>query len=87
MAQAEGRGFLKMDFLVLENLAIITDVIRKVHKDHNYIDLQDPNMDEKLFALDGVYREIFCKGLTKGVFQFESDGIIKYIVGLQPNCF
>lgn len=87
MAQAESRGFLKMDFLVLENLAIITDVIRKVHNDPNYIDLQDPNMDEKLFSLDGVYREIFCKGLTKGVFQFESDGIIKYIVGLQPNCF
>lgn len=87
MAQAEGRGFLKMDFLVLENLAIITDVIRKIHNDPNYIDLQDPNMDEKLFSLDGVYREIFCKGLTKGVFQFESDGIIKYIVGLQPNCF
>ena len=87
MAQAEGRGFLKMDFLVLENLAIITDVIRKIYNDPNYIDLQDPNMDSKLFSVEGVYKEIFCKGLTKGVFQFESDGIIKYIVDLQPNCF
>ena len=87
MAQAEAKGFLKMDFLILENLSIITDIIRKVYKDERYIDIQDPELREKLLTIPEVYQEIFCKGRTKGVFQMEGDGITKYIVGLQPTCF
>jgi DNA polymerase-3 subunit alpha len=36
--------------------------------------------DQKVF-------EIFAKGDTTGVFQFESEGMRKYLIDLQPNTF
>ncbi|MDD5212904.1 MAG: DNA polymerase III subunit alpha [Candidatus Gracilibacteria bacterium] len=78
----EDLGLLKMDFLGLRNLTIIkrTREIVKAKKDID-IDLSKINMeDQKVF-------EIFAKGDTTGVFQFESDGMRKYLIDLQPNTF
>lgn len=78
----EDLWLLKMDFLWLRNLTIIkrTKEIIKAKKNVE-IDLSKISMeDPKVF-------EIFAKGDTTWVFQFESDGMRKYLMDLQPNTF
>lgn len=78
----EDLGLLKMDFLWLRNLTIIKRT-REIVKSVKWvdIDLSRINMeDSKVF-------EIFARGDTTGVFQFESDWMRKYLIDLQPNCF
>lgn len=78
----EDLGLLKMDFLGLRNLTIIKRTL-KIIKNNKGIDvdiLGVPRDDQKVF-------EIFAAGDTTGVFQFESDGMRKYLVDLQPNSF
>ncbi|MCO6448701.1 MAG: DNA polymerase III subunit alpha, partial [Ignavibacterium album] len=67
MKDIENAGLLKMDFLGLRTLTIIRDTIDMVRKNHNKeIDIDEiPLDDEKTFQL-------FSKGQTTGVFQFES---------------
>lgn len=78
----EDLGLLKMDFLGLRNLTIIQRTQRIVKRtkgktfDMLAIDMADP----KVF-------EVFAQGATTGVFQFESDGMRKYLKDLSPNSF
>ena len=80
MNELEKLGLLKMDFLGLRNLTVIDKTIDLVNKrlgkkiDINNIPLDDPK----------VY-ELFSKGLTVGVFQFESSGMREYLKKLEPN--
>jgi DNA polymerase-3 subunit alpha len=80
MNELEKLGLLKMDFLGLRNLTVIDKTIDLVHKrlgkkiDINNIPLDDPK----------VY-ELFSKGLTVGVFQFESSGMREYLKKLEPK--
>ena len=83
MAQAEAKGLLKMDFLGLINLAIITSIMRRT-KDNR---LQDITLRESLLADKAVYEKIFATGLTHGVFQFESDGMKKMLTDFKPESF
>ena len=75
-------GLLKMDFLGLSNLTILsktTDTIQQTRGES--IDLQHiPLDDKKTFAL-------LASGETKGIFQLESSGMRRYIEELQPNKF
>lgn len=79
---AENAGLLKMDFLGLKTLTLIKDACRNVKERHG-IDL-DP--DE--FPIDDVPTyELFQRGETVGVFQYESAGMQKYMRELKPTVF
>lgn len=78
----ESLGLLKMDFLGLRNLAILDRAVRIVEDVHNTkIDLLKINFeDPKVLAL-------FGEGDMTGVFQFESDGMRRYLKELKPSSF
>ncbi len=78
----EDVGLLKMDFLGLKTLSIIKDAVNNIkHSKGVDIDIDNiPFDDEKTFRL-------YAKGETTGLFQFESDGMKKYLKELKPNKF
>lgn len=78
----EDAGLLKMDFLGLKTLTIIKDAVQIV-KDRHGIEIvpDDIPLDDKK-AL-----ELFSKGNTNGVFQFESPGMQKHLKALKPDKF
>ncbi len=81
-AVAEDAGLLKMDFLGLKTLTIIKDAVRNV-KDRHGIDL-DP---DSLPLDDAKTYELFQRGETIGIFQYESAGMQKYLKDLKPTVF
>lgn len=83
MGQAEAKGYLKMDFLGLKNLDIITRILRQT-KDAVIL---DGTRQPELLGDLRIYREIYAKGLTHGVFQFESPGMKTLLQRFQPECF
>lgn len=76
----ESAGLLKMDFLGLRTLTIIKEGIRLVKERHNI----DINPDEIPFDDVKTY-ELFQRGDTNGIFQFESAGMQKWLRLLKPN--
>jgi DNA polymerase-3 subunit alpha len=80
MKDIENAGLLKMDFLGLRTLTIIRDAIEMIKKNHNVeINIDDISLDdEKTF-------QIFAKGQTTGVFQFESSPMREYLKQLHPT--
>lgn len=88
MAQAEAKGLLKMDFLGLKNLDIITNIAKYPTKDTD-VDkrLQDYSEREKIFADPAIYKDIFAAGQTQGVFQFEKPAMKRFLKNLQPESF
>lgn len=82
MTELEAVGFLKMDFLGLQNLTVIARALKAIKKNHGIdIDLDKLPLDDfKTF-------ELLRKGKTKGVFQFESEGIGEVLRKLQPDKF
>ena len=83
MGVAESKGLLKMDFLGLENLDIVTDLIRLTGD----AQILDYNKRQDLLKDKKVFKEIFDKGLTQGVFQFESDGMKKLMRDFRLDTF
>ena len=78
----EAVGMLKMDFLGLKTLSIIKDSLENIKlstgKD---IDIQNVTLeDNKTF-------ELFSRGETTAIFQFESAGMKKHLRELKPNRF
>jgi DNA polymerase-3 subunit alpha len=75
-------GLLKMDFLGLSNLTILTKVKEIIAQNHGIsLDLQHiPLDDAKTF-------ELLASGETKGIFQLESAGMRRYIKELKPTNF
>lgn len=81
-AVVESAGLLKMDFLGLKTLTLIKDTVANVKLRHN-VDLDPDNFpidDEKTY-------ELFQRGETVGVFQYESPGMQKYMKELKPTVF
>ncbi len=79
---AESAGLLKMDFLGLKTLTLIKDTCKLVKYRLN-IDLDPDNFpidDQKTY-------ELFQRGETIGVFQYESPGMQKYMRELKPTVF
>lgn len=69
MTSLEELGLLKMDFLGLRNLTVIEDTQKYIRKYNPTFDIEKISLDDsKTYTLMG-------KGLTDGVFQFESDGM------------
>ncbi|HXK01492.1 MAG TPA: DNA polymerase III subunit alpha [Verrucomicrobiae bacterium] len=80
MGGLEKLQLLKMDFLGLTTLTLIQDALRLIAKRHG-VDL----VPEDLPLDDKATYEIFCKGLTSGVFQFESGGMCDILRRYQPG--
>ena len=80
MEYLESVGLLKMDFLALRNLTIISNVLELIGKDHDF-DLNKIDFDDKK-----VYK-LFEDGLTEGIFQFESSGMKNLITKFKPKNF
>ncbi|MFK7114066.1 DNA polymerase III subunit alpha [Flavobacterium oreochromis] len=79
---AESAGLLKMDFLGLKTLTLIKDTVKLV-KYRLGIELDPDN-----FPIDDVKTyELFQRGETVGVFQYESPGMQKYMKDLKPTVF
>jgi DNA polymerase-3 subunit alpha len=79
---AENAGLLKMDFLGLRTLTIIKDALRFVKINHGVeIDIDAIPLDDKK-----TY-ELFQRGETNGVFQYESAGMQKSLKELKPDSF
>ena len=78
----ESAGLLKMDFLGLKTLTLIKDTVKLV----KYRTGKDLNPDE--FPIDDVKTfELFQRGETVGIFQYESAGMQKYLKELKPTVF
>ncbi|MEC7770733.1 MAG: DNA polymerase III subunit alpha [Bacteroidota bacterium] len=78
----ESAGLLKMDFLGLKTLTLIKDTV-KIVKARTGIDLVPddfPLDDEKTY-------ELFQRGDTVGIFQYESPGMQKHMKTLKPTVF
>ncbi|MEI2696361.1 MAG: DNA polymerase III subunit alpha [Saprospiraceae bacterium] len=87
VTQVEGNvieytGLLKMDFLGLNTLSIIQDALSNIIKRHGsekQIQLDQIPLDDPLTL------ELFQKGNTTGIFQFESEGMRSNLKSLKPN--
>ncbi len=77
---AEDCGLLKMDFLGLKTLSVLKTAIHQVKENHGITyDLDDIPLD------DTKTYELYQRGDTVGTFQFESDGMRKYLKELKPT--
>ena len=76
----ESFGLLKMDFLGLKTLTVINDAIDLIEEAHGEtIDVDDiPLDDERTY-------ELFQKGDTVAIFQFESSGMREWLRKLKPT--
>lgn len=79
---AESAGLLKMDFLGLKTLTLLKDAVELVRLRHGIELVPDdfPVVDQKTY-------ELFQRGETVGIFQYESVGMQKYLRELKPTVF
>ena len=78
----ESAGLLKMDFLGLKTLTLIKDTVKIVKAKH------DIHLDPESFPLDDEKTyELFQRGETVGIFQYESPGMQKHMKDLKPTVF
>ena len=81
-AVVESAGLLKMDFLGLKTLTLIKDAIKIVKERHGI------QLDADELPIDDVKTyELFQRGETVGIFQYESPGMQKYMRELKPTVF
>lgn len=78
----ESIGLLKMDFLGLKTLSIIKETLENIKLSRGIsIDIEAiPFDDEKTY-------DLFSRGETTAIFQFESEGMKKHLRDLKPNRF
>ena len=78
----ESAGMLKMDFLGLKNLTIIKDCCKIIKHIHD-VDVEP----DEIPLDDELTYQLFQRGETNGVFQFESPGMQKNLKLLKPDKF
>lgn len=78
MNYLEGLGLLKMDFLAIKDLTIISDILKLIKNkiNINEIDLNDQKVLNR-----------FTNANTTGIFQFEGEGIKNFLKKLKPSSF
>jgi DNA polymerase-3 subunit alpha len=82
MNDVEAAGLLKMDFLGLRNLTILRRSVDLVEQ------TTGERIDPQQFPLDDAETfALFCRGETKGIFQFESGGIRDLLQRMKPDSF
>ena len=79
MAHLEALGLLKMDFLGLRNLTVIRDTVNEIRKIIPDFDINSIPQDDI-----AVYK-MLSEGDTAGIFQFESEGMTKWLVEMKPE--
>src|ERR1700736_3032297 len=81
MVAIEKMGLLKMDFLGLTTLTILTDALKLI------LDTRGETVVLERIPLEDLetYEKVFHSGLTSGVFQFESNGMRDVLRKYQPN--
>jgi DNA polymerase-3 subunit alpha len=81
MKDLETAGLLKMDFLGLRTLSVIENTLTMIKQNHGIeIDIDHlPEDDQKTF-------DLFARGDTVAVFQFESSGMQDWLRKLKPTC-
>ncbi len=85
--QYEGRvieetGLIKMDFLGLKTLSIIKEAVENIRDSLGIeVDIDKIRID------DPATYQLYCDGNTIGTFQFESTGMQRYLIELQPSTF
>lgn len=79
MTTLEELGLLKMDFLGLRTLTVISDTVKMIKQN-------EPNFEiEKINLADKDVFKMISVGKTNGVFQFESSGIKSVLTKLKPQ--
>ena len=81
MVAIEKMGLLKMDFLGLTTLTILDDALKLIEQTRG----QKVSLEAIPLADQETYERVFHKGLTSGVFQFESHGMRDVLRRYQPN--
>jgi DNA polymerase-3 subunit alpha len=80
MKWVEQAGLVKFDFLGLKTLTVLKTAVDFCRKRNIEIDLATiPLDDEKTYAM-------LSRGETVGVFQVESAGMRKALIGMRPDC-
>lgn len=80
--QLEELGLLKMDYLGLRTLTILSRGLANIEK----CGLTPPVLDD--IPLDDKKTfELLMSGETQGIFQLESEGMRKLITRIKPDCF
>ncbi|BBM89029.1 DNA polymerase III subunit alpha [Spirochaetota bacterium] len=86
VSQYDGRfleshcGLLKMDILGLRALSLIQNAVAEIRRCENEA------LDWREFPLnDSRTFQFFTKGMTVGIFQFESEGMTRYLQELRPH--
>jgi len=79
---AEKCGLLKMDFLGLRTLSVLT---RSVELARQSGALSASFDIEKIDLTDRSTLDLFCRGETKGIFQFESGGMQELLLRMKPD--
>lgn len=77
----EDMGLLKMDLLAITNLTMMHNVINLINKKDTKFNIMNIPLDDKK-----VY-ELFSKGDTDNIFQFESQGMRSFLKKLMPSKF
>lgn len=78
----ESVGLVKFDILGLRTLAIHKDCVKLIReRKGEVLDLDKIPYDEP------ETMEVFAKGDTEHIFQFESDGMTRWLMALKPKCF
>ncbi len=80
MNSLEDLGLLKMDFLGLRTLTVIDKTLKMLAERGNNLDIEQIPPDDKATF------DLFSRGQTIGVFQFESGGMREFLAKLRPNC-
>src|SRR5690625_1434728 len=79
---AEGLGLIKMDFLGLRNLTIISDAVENIRSNRDYdLDLEHLTLD------DPAAYELLTRGDTLGVFQLDGGGLRALLRMMKPDNF
>ena len=82
MVWVEKIGLLKMDFLGLRNLTVMKDAVEEIRRTTN------PDFDiAKIPDDDPRTYEMLSRGETVGVFQLESEGMVRVCTELRPSSF
>lgn len=79
MTALEELGLLKMDFLGLRNLTVISDTQKFIKEKHPEFDIEKISLDDKPTL------EMMGEGMTDGVFQFESEGMKNCLRKMKPD--
>ena len=81
MGAIEKLGLLKMDFLGLTTLTILSDALKLILQTRGVsLSLEQIPLDDQ-----ETYQKVFHKGLTSGVFQFESGGMRDVLRRYHPD--